>query len=107
MEAYDKSSATPEEHARETGNVLKLRSRRTINGVTLGETFTAGHMAAAQMHGWAAHKLATTDPMKLSQDDYLAAIEAALLGGEAHAPANSQFVPQMSAAPAVKRKARR
>lgn len=104
---------TPEEHARATENVLVLKGRRTINGVGIGETFTATHVAASQLHGWSAHAQATTEPFKLSRTDYVAALESAADGANPHAGAVSPFAPKTTpnapraAVPAAYRKVRR
>jgi len=103
---------TPESHARETGNVIRLRNHRTINGVGMTETFTVAHRAAAQVHGWEAHKQATTSELLLSRSDYLAALKAAADGAVPHQAALSEFAPKTQPAetkkiPAAQRKARR
>lgn len=89
--------ATPEAHAEATNNLLQLKSRRTINGASHGSAFSLKHAAAAQLHGWNAHKQATTEELLISEADYLAALEVAAVGGEPHAPAVSQFAPKFEA----------
>lgn len=103
---------TPDAHARETDNIIRLRAHRTINGSGLTETFTVAHRAAAQVHGWEAHKQATTTELLLSRADYLAALQAAADGGEPHQAALSEYAPKTQPAepkkiPAAQRKARR
>lgn len=103
--------ATPEAHARATGNVIPIKNRRTINGVGLSETFTCEHAAAAQDHGWNAHKLATVAELRMSRADYLAALDATSNGTQ-HGAALSEFAPKTQQAepaklPAATRKARR
>jgi hypothetical protein len=92
---------TPEAHARETGNVIPLKNRRTINGVGLTEAFTVEHQAAAQMHGWNAHKQATVTELLMSRAVYLAALEATA-NGLRHEAAVSEFAPKDQ--PAAERK---
>lgn len=89
--------ATPEAHATATNNLLQLKGRRTVNGAHSGTAFSAKHAAAAQLHGWNAHKQATTEELLISEADYLAALEVAHVGGEAHAPALSPFAPKYEA----------
>ena len=93
---------TPEEHAEATGNVKMLKSRRSINGVSIGKTYSAGHAAAAQLHGWEAHKAATVEPFKLTREAYELAIVAALEGSEPYKDALSQFAPKRLPAPESK-----
>lgn len=95
--------ATPEEHAAATDNVKELRGARTINGkATIGRTLSAAHMAAAQLHGWEAHKAATVEPFQLTREDYAAALKVAQEGGSPHAPALSPYAPQYQPASAAK-----
>lgn len=112
MAEEDTDLASPEAHARATGNVIALRNRRTINGVGASETFTVKHQAAAQLHGWNAHKQATVVEFTLMRADYLAALEAAEKGEAPHADALSEYAPKTQPAepvriPAATRKARR
>jgi hypothetical protein len=107
----DSTLLTPEAHARETENVIRLRARRSIVGFESTETFTCAHQAAAQMHGWNAHKQATTAELLISRSDYLAALEA-VAAGVAHEAALSPYAPKtQSAEPkklvAAQRKVRR
>jgi len=89
--------ATPEAHAEATNNLLQLKSRRTVNGASHGSAFSVNHAAAAQLHGWNAHKQATTGELLISEADYLAALEVAAVGGDAHAPALSPYAPKLEA----------
>lgn len=94
--------ATPEEHAAATGNVLELKSRRTIGGASLGSTYKPAHAAAAQLHGWEAHKAATVEPFKLTREAYVAALAAAMSGEDPHEDALSPYAPQRLPAPDTK-----
>jgi hypothetical protein len=45
------------------------------------------HNVAAFLHGWTQHEYHSGEPLKLSEDDYLAALKAAETGIEPHAGA--------------------
>lgn len=80
---YDPASATPEEHARATGQVLaEEREPVRFNGQHPGPLYSWQHAAAAQLHGWNHHKLHDATPLKISKAEY----EAALKAVEAPAP---------------------
>lgn len=55
-----------------------------------GSGFSARHAAAAQLHGWALHAHHAGEPMRLSEADYRAALEAA-------SPAKGNGVPHKAA----------
>lgn len=74
---YDPSSATPEEHARALGELLRQeREPIRINGRKPGPLFSWRHAAAAQLHGWNHHVLHDAEPLKITQDAYKAALQA-------------------------------
>ncbi len=52
-------------------------------------TFKRDHLLADVLHGWTKHETHTSEAVSLSDDDYLAAIEAAKTG-KTHAPANKR-----------------
>ena len=74
---YDPKAATPEEHARATGQVEREeREPITINGERSGPAYTWQHAAAAALHGWNHHKLHDAEPLLITQDAYKAALKA-------------------------------
>lgn len=94
---------TPEEHAEATGNTKRLRFQRAVGGTTpSGAVLSAAHMGAAALHGWELHKTATTEPLRITRDAYLAALEAANSGGAPHDEALSEFTPKLTATPEAK-----
>lgn len=68
---------TLEELAKATGNYVDADRGVRIGRSSKLNPFTWEHRAAAQLHGWDAHALATTEPLKLSVEDYQAALKAA------------------------------
>jgi hypothetical protein len=51
--------------------------------------FKATHLQADALHGWSKHEHHTSELVRLSGEDYVAAIEAAKMG-KTHAPANKR-----------------
>lgn len=66
--------ATPEDHARATGN-LAARTPSIAFG-TQRQRYTWQHEAAAQLHGWNAHPLNTADPLLITRAAYEGALKA-------------------------------
>lgn len=68
---------TPEECAQLTGNTYPLRAAARLHLAT-SETvgYSAIHHAAAQLHGWNAHRQATSKPFMLTISYYRAALKA-------------------------------
>jgi len=90
---------TLEELAEVTGDRYRLRPNLSFGGEIRSHGFTSRHMAAAQLHGWNAHALATAEPMTLRLVDYRAALEAAspATGNPtAHPAAVSKFAPKFT-----------
>lgn len=79
---------TPEEHARALGQTQKRQRFMALKGQKhRHEVFTSFHNAASVMHGWASHAHHTGEPIKLTREAYLAAIEAAHNENNPPAPA--------------------
>lgn len=70
---------TPEEHARALGHAQDVQEPFRMGGGRPGmkQSFSWKHGAAAQLHGWNAHKLHSAEPFKISRADYEAALDAA------------------------------
>lgn len=66
---------TPEEHAANAG--MLVDSKRAPAFGEERQRFSWQHEAAAQLHGWEAHKLATVEPLKITREAYDAALKAA------------------------------
>ena len=61
-----------------TANVSKVKTKTEIRvgrELETGPAFTWQHRAAAVLHGWTLH--GEGDPLSLTQEDYLAALQAA------------------------------
>lgn len=85
---------TPEELAQATDNAKPRVAGRLAKGESPGDlVFSVAHQAAAQLHGWAAHNLHSTEPFKLTLKAYEAALKAALSGEKPHEPACSKHLP--------------
>jgi len=71
--------ATPHEHAVATGNTVTLRETIRLRGGVPGERtgYSAAHAAAARLHGWQAHEYHANEPIRITREAYLAALEAA------------------------------
>lgn len=82
---------TPEQHAAVTGNA-SLDDGDVV--------YSVGHLGAAQMHGWEAHKRATTEAFTLIEGYYLEAIDAALAGGAPYESALSPYA-NVASPPAI------
>ena len=98
---------TPEQWAAELGHVGAQPKRgktalRIPSGRSTPRSFGDWqHEAAAQLHGWRAHKDATVEPFLLSRAAYEAALKAASGPGksgryEPHRPACSPYLPEAS-----------
>ncbi len=61
--------------------------------------FKQEHMQADVLHGWTKHERHTSEFISMSDEDYLAAIEAAKLG-KTHAPANKRTAEEAARAQA-------
>lgn len=87
---------TLEELAEVTNNTKILHVRVALGGRTTKTriAYSAAHRAAAALHGWDAHALHTTEPVRLTIEAYKAALETAMLGKEPHAEAVSKFAPK-------------
>ena len=81
----------PEDWARETGQIQPLRVAVAM-GTARPDMRSAAHRAASMAHGWEARRYRNEDPVRLTREDYLAALKAAQ-GSDArgrvrtHAPA--------------------
>jgi hypothetical protein len=75
---------TPEAHAAVLGEAV-------IDPHTNEIEYSAAHNAAAQMHGWEAHKIATTEAFTLQEGYYQAALVAALAGDVPYTSALSPY----------------
>lgn len=83
---------TPEQCAEVCGQTYRLRANVSVGQPSVGGVgYSPVHLAAAQLHGWAAHRMATTEPFLLTVDDYRAAL-AAVDSFQAHAPACSHYL---------------
>ena len=51
--------------------------------------FKAAHLQADALHGWTRHEFKNSETVRLSDADYLAAVESAK-SGKVHAPANKR-----------------
>jgi hypothetical protein len=92
--AEDDGLRTPEEHARATNHLRKVP---TFAGGT-NEGGTPEYRAAAVLHGWTTHKLHTATPLRISTDDFKAALKASHEADESgnykpHSPACSPYCP--------------
>jgi len=96
----DAAKATPEEHARDTGNVRDYQESFKLNGSPgIKPAYTWQHAAAAQLHGWNAHKLHSAEPFTLTREAYSAALDAGATADERghytpHPGALSPFAPK-------------
>lgn len=72
--AVEDKLLTPEEHARNAGNLAGGGQAPTFGEER--QRYTWQHEAAAQLHGWEAHKLATVEPLKITRAAYDAALKA-------------------------------
>lgn len=61
--------------------------------------FKTAHLLADVLHGWTKHETHTSEPVTMSDEDYLAAVEAAK-AGKTHAPANKRTAEQAAKAQA-------
>ncbi len=91
---------TIDELADVTGNAKNVTVTMFLSPeLTPSRQFSREHLAAAQLHGWAAHPMHSADPLLLKLDDYTKALEAAKsppAGAREyvpHAPACSEFAP--------------
>lgn len=90
---------TVHEHAQATGNSIALNPLAAeISGEDRTPlAYSDRHLRAAALHGWWFHDLHSAEPLKISESDYLAALDAAdgpPNGSRAcahHAPACSPF----------------
>jgi hypothetical protein len=75
---------TPEGHAAVLGEV-------TLDPETQELDYSVAHNAASQLHGWSAHKLATTEAFTLLEGYYQEALTAALAGSVPYTSALSPY----------------
>ena len=104
---YQDSEETPAEVAQSEAETLTVgelaeKHGQTYNSVVGGEkSFTRSHLGADAAHGWQRHMAYKSQPVKLSDADYLAAL-AAFDKGEVHEPANKRsetvFTPEQAEA---------
>ncbi len=99
---------SPENHAKATKNVVLVRVPVAFKGQRQNRVqFSASHAAAAVMHGWGRYDLNNNpeawghlhhagEPLKLTRQDYLAALKAAESGDVPHAAAVSPYKPKGS-----------
>lgn len=96
--AKDGEKLTLDELARVSGNFVNIpKIVVELSGETR-EPYSWKHSAAAQLHGWAHHAMATTEPLLISLADYLKALDSIdPPEGERspvpHAPACSPYSP--------------
>ena len=65
---------TPEDHAVNAG--MLVNSTRAPAFGEERQRYSWQHEAAAQLHGWEAHKLATVEPLTITREAYDAALKA-------------------------------
>jgi hypothetical protein len=100
-ERADKGEAlTIDELADVTGNAKEVVPTMFLSPeLTPSRQFSREHLAAAQLHGWAAHPMHSAEPLLIKRDDYLKALEAAKSPPKGareyvpHAAACSEFAP--------------
>jgi hypothetical protein len=73
--AVEDKLLTPEEHAQNAGNLVTTAGKAPSFGEER-QRYSWQHEAAAQLHGWEAHKLATVEPLKITRAAYDAALKA-------------------------------
>lgn len=84
---------TPDQWARRKGLFVETRQAGEVR-IPAESHFHWSHAAAAALHGWASHEHHASEPMKLAEADYDAALKAVTEPGEsgqsrAHKPALS------------------
>jgi hypothetical protein len=91
---------TIDELADVTGNAKSVvQTMFLTEELTPSRQFSSLHLAAAQLHGWAAHPMHSADSLRISVEDYRKALKAAEGPPEGardyvpHAPACSEFTP--------------
>jgi hypothetical protein len=79
----EKQDPTVVEHALATGHAKRVRQQVNFDGPvpdvpddSVPLVFSPAHAVAAQLHGWAAHKMATGKEFRCKLADYEAAIKA-------------------------------
>lgn len=88
---------TPEQLAEVSGETYRLRANVSVGQPCIGGVgYSPAHLAAAQLHGWTAHRMATSEAFTLTLEDYRAAL-AAVDTFQPHAPACSPYLPKSSA----------
>lgn len=92
---------TPAELAELTGNVTAARAGIRLNGASPEPAYSWQHEAASQLHGWKQHEHDAGEPLRMTRDDYEAALKAASepvtrngrTDYEPHRAALSQYAP--------------
>lgn len=85
------------DHARATGNVIRLRPNFAFGSGAVaqqGESVSFLHAQAAVPHGWNVHNDHTAEPLAITEQQYRHALAAAA-EGKVYPPAQSPFTPEL------------